>query len=445
MKIKYRFFHHLFIYLQIYTQRKSVGQFTTFASMFLLRKRRTIVSSNSLSRQTWKRLKKDKTATGSLIFLLLAVLIALAGYLITPDSTPYANTQLPEIAASKPGFSVMVLQLTKNEESPSVNIFSRMLFGAKSACTSIPIYKYRFENDEIVAEEYTGMNPNEGRELRYRLADVAFALAPGTEPKMANANSVRFTTIDGGFQEKSIAELQELVRSEHLQKKTFLLGTDRFGRDMLSQLLIGTRVSLSVGLISVIISLIIGILLGALAGFFRGWVDQFLMWFINVVWSIPTLLLVIAITFALGKGFWQVFIAVGLTMWVEVARVVRGQILSLREKEFVEAGKALGFRNSRIIFRHVLPNVMGPVIVISAANFASAILIEAGLSFLGIGVQPPMPSWGTMIRDHYAYIILDNAHLAVIPGLAIMLMVLAFMLVGNGLRDALDVRYVEKQ
>jgi len=130
-------------------------------------------------------------------------------------------------------------------------------------------------------------------------------------------------------------------------------------------------------------------------------------------------------------------------MWVDVARVVRGQILSIREKEFVEAGRALGFRNSRIIFRHILPNVMGPVIVISAANFASAILIEAGLSFLGIGVQPPMPSWGTMIKEHYAYIILNSAHLAILPGIAIMLMVLAFMLIGNGLRDALDTRAYE--
>jgi peptide/nickel transport system permease protein len=159
-----------------------------------------------------------------------------------------------------------------------------------------------------------------------------------------------------------------------------------------------------------------------------------------VVWSIPTLLLVIAITFALGKGFWQVFGAVGLTMWVEVARVVRGQIMSIREKEYVEAGRALGFGNLRIITRHILPNVMAPVIVITAANFASAILIEAGLSFLGIGVQPPVPSWGTMIKENYSYIILDSAYLAILPGMAIMFTVLAFMLIGNALRDALDVK-----
>jgi len=192
----------------------------------------------------------------------------------------------------------------------------------------------------------------------------------------------------------------------------------------------------------VLISLLIGVSLGALAGYFRGIIDKIIMWIINVVWSIPTLLMVIAITLVLGKGFWQIFIAVGLTMWVEVARIVRGQVLSAREKEYVEAARALGFGHFRILFRHILPNVISPVIIISAANFASAILIEAGLSFLGIGVQPPVPSWGNMIKDHYGYIIVDKAYLAILPGLAIMIMVLAFTLAGNGLRDALDTREV---
>jgi peptide/nickel transport system permease protein len=183
--------------------------------------------------------------------------------------------------------------------------------------------------------------------------------------------------------------------------------------------------------------------LGAIAGYYKGKVDDLIMWLINVIWSVPTLLMVIAITLVIGKGFWQIFIAVGLTMWVEVARVVRGQVLSIREKEYVEAVKALGFRDARIIFRHILPNVMSPVIIISAANFATAILLEAGLSFLGIGVQPPIPSWGTMIKNHYGYIIMDKAYLAILPGIAIMLMVLSFTLVGNGLRDALDSKSYE--
>ena len=219
-----------------------------------------------------------------------------------------------------------------------------------------------------------------------------------------------------------------------------MLGTDKYGRDLLSRVLVGARISFFIGFVAVFISLVIGVLMGSLAGYFGGKLDTVIMWLINVTWSIPTLLLVIAITLALGKGFWQVFIAVGLTMWVEVARVVRGQIISVKEMQYVTAAKALGYTDFRIITKHILPNIMAPVIVISAANFAAAILIESGLSFLGIGAQPPMASWGAMIKDHYNYIILGKPYLAVIPGLCIMSLVMAFMLIGNALRDALDVK-----
>src|SRR5690606_2841180 len=154
--------------------------------------------------------------------------------------------------------------------------------------------------------------------------------------------------------------------------------------------------SLGIGFIAVFISLLIGITLGAIAGYYGGKIDTLIMWLINVTWSIPTLLLVIAITLTLGKGFWQVFIAVGLPMWVEVARVVRGQVMGVKQLQFVTAARALGFNDFRIVTKHIIPHVLAPVIVISAANFAGAILIESGLSFLGIGAQPPMPSWGAM-------------------------------------------------
>ncbi|MFM7235129.1 MAG: ABC transporter permease, partial [Flavobacteriales bacterium] len=222
--------------------------------------------------------------------------------------------------------------------------------------------------------------------------------------------------------------------------RTFLLGTDKYGRDLLSRLMAGTIISLAVGAIAVFISLLIGLTVGLVAGYFRGKIDSILMWFTNVIWAVPTLILVMAITFAFGTGFWKVFLAVGLTMWVEVARIARGQVLSIREKEYIEAARAMGFSEMRIIFNHVLPNILSPIIVISAANFASAILIEAGLSFLGLGAQIPTPSWGNMIREHYAFITTDLAYLALVPGSMIMLLVLAFMMVGNGLRDALDVR-----
>lgn len=234
---------------------------------------------------------------------------------------------------------------------------------------------------------------------------------------------------------------QSSIEKNYIKIKKFYLGTDKYGRDLLSRLLIGSRISISIGFVAVIISLIIGILLGALAGYFGGWIDATIMWLINVSWSIPTLLMVIAINLALGKGFWQVFVAVGLTMWVEVARLVRGQVKVTKEQDFIQAAKVLGFSSIRILVKHVLPLLIAPLIVISAANFASAILMESGLSFLGIGAQPPMPSWGGMVKDHFRYLLLGKPYLALLPGLAIMSLVLAFMLLGNSLRDALDVRH----
>jgi peptide/nickel transport system permease protein len=387
----------------------------------------------------WLRFRKNVSAIAGMLFILLSVFVSVFCYILSPDTTPGANDQHLELATKKPGFRVKMLHVVKNEKYHPAGFFHRIFFGDEYPYNDIPFIDYRFVDDKIIIREYS--EPGDPGEF-YReinLADVVYPLAYNKNVVTVN-NNLTFYISNGTKKTIHVDLLQKEIKDKHIGEKRFILGTDNLGRDMLSRLLIGTRISLSVGFISVFISLVIGLSLGAIAGYYRGWADNLIQWIINVVWSVPTLLMVIAITLALGRGFWQVFIAVGLTMWVEVARVVRGQVLSLREKEFIEAARALGFRNSRIILRHIIPNVMDQVVVIAAANFASAILMEAGLSFLGIGVQPPTPSWGSMIKDHYGYIIVDKAYLAVIPGLAIMLLVLAFTIVGNGLRDALDVK-----
>lgn len=400
--------------------------------------------SHSLSYAAWQRIKKNKLAMLGCIIIGMCLTIAVLGYAITPDSTPDANNQLLEISKKPPGFKVKMLQVRKNEPSHKVSFFYKMLFGEQSDFRPVPLSSYSFKDENIICKEYNTASKKE-TEIAFNLADVVYAV--NTDSSIySNLKEGTITFYELGSNQpvtKAITALKAQIEQQHLVEKKYVLGTDPSGRDLLSRLLLGTRVSFSVGFISVFISVFIGMLIGSVAGYYRGRVDAVIVWFINVVWAIPTLLLVIAITLALGKGFWQVFIAVGLTMWVEVARVIRGQVLSLREKEFIEAGRALGFKNARIIFRHVLPNVMGPVIVIAAANFASAILTEAGLSFLGIGSQPPTASWGAMISAHRGYIISDASYLAFLPGFAIALLVLSFVLLGNGLRDALDTKSMD--
>ncbi|MFY7860839.1 MAG: ABC transporter permease, partial [Chitinophagales bacterium] len=216
------------------------------------------------------------------------------------------------------------------------------------------------------------------------------------------------------------------------------------GRDIYSRLVISTRISLMVGLFSVIISIVIGVILGVVAGYYGGKVDAAIQWLSSIFWAIPTTLL--AMVFLVGfKGsndeqIWLVFLAVGLTMWLETARLVRGLFLQYCKAEFIEATYALGYNDLRIIFLHILPNTVPTLIVISVSNFASAILMESGLSFLGFGVQPPSPSWGNMLREYYAYLGTDLGYMAFFPGICIMLSVFAFFALGAGLRDAFDVK-----
>lgn len=357
--------------------------------------------ANSLSQLALQKFKRSFWGVFSFCFIVFVGLVSVFAYVIAPDNSQYANQMHLSIHSKKPGFKVQMLTIPQSLES-NQRFLDKLFFGKINTETEIPISDYVLQDSVLTYTEYA----SDGLE--------------GITKSMTLDNT------------HSIGDL--------VQEKTFYFGTDKYGRDLLSRILVGARISFFIGFIAVFISLVIGIFMGSIAGYFGGKVDAIIMWFINVSWSIPTLLMVIAITIALGKGFWQVFIAVGLTMWVEVARVVRGQVMSVKEMQYVTAARALGFNDFRIITKHILPNIMAPVIVISAANFAAAILIESGLSFLGIGAQPPMASWGAMIKDHYNYIILGKPYLALIPGFCIMSLVMAFMLMGNALRDALDVR-----
>lgn len=358
---------------------------------------------------------RKPSAAVAVAIIVLTCLVAIFAYPLSPDASPNANTMIIELGAKKPGFSKQVLLVPKKLQPDRGSFLQRTFYGSPATDSRVPINGYHFTDSELVLRHYI----DDGLEdtLRYPLAAL---IPPGATPQ-------------GG-------DLQQYIREQRIRQQTFYLGTDRYGRDILSRLLVGSRVSLSVGLVAVLLSISIGILLGSLAGYYGGWVDNTVMWVINILWAIPTLLLVFAITLTIGKGFWEIFIAIGLTMWVSTARLIRGQILVLREMEYITAARVLGLSDLRIIFRHILPNIAGPLMVIAASNFAAAILTEAGLSFLGIGVQPPMPSWGLMVKDHYNFLLTNRPFLAIIPGLAIMLLVYAFNILGNALRDVLDVR-----
>lgn len=341
----------------------------------------------------FRKILKHSLGLTGFVIIALAVVASLLGNLITLDKTRNTNQVNLPISLLKPMSRITFFEIPDSRQQSHWDIWVN---GAHEPSTSLPVQSYRLQHD------------------------TAFLVLYGLE-STAKATAVP-------------------VKGKHfeIREKTFILGTDGLGRDLLSRIIMGTRVSLSVGMVAVVIALLIGCTLGLMAGYFRSYTDTAISWFTNVIWSLPTLMLVVALSFV-GKGFWQIFVAIGLSSWVEVSRVLRGQVFSIREKEYIQAAKVLGFSAFRIMAVHILPNLRNSLIVLSVSIFGSAILLESGLSFLGMGIAPPAPSWGTMIKENFAFIMFDRAYLAMAPGVAIMLLVTAFNFLGIALRDALDI------
>ncbi len=391
-----------------------------------------------------QRLYKNKGAMLGLIIVGFAHLVAALGYLIMPDSTPNADGGSSLIGKTSFFHTLTMLKQKKQNEVEHVNIFKRIFVGQESDYMAEPVTTYRVEGDTLYF--VVGREQNE---LKLPLLPVVRLLDNSKEIRKvvgSLADTLVYTDPNGQIQRITVDELQKEFEKDNIEKRTFYLGTNNEGRDIMSMLILGTRISLSIGFISMLISLILGVTLGAIAGFFGGMLDKVIFWIMTVVWSIPNVMLVVAITLAFQtKGIWVAFIAVGLTMWVDIARVVRGEMMAIKEKVFVEAAKAFGLSNFHIIYKHILPNIMGSLIVVATSNFAMAILTEAGLSFLGLGVQAPTPSWGMMIKEGKDDLFSPTYwHLAFLPSFCISMLVLAFNLLGNGLRDAYDPQMLEK-
>ena len=233
------------------------------------------------------------------------------------------------------------------------------------------------------------------------------------------------------------ATKQDFAESFRPPSREHLLGTDSYGRDILSRVIYGARISLRVGVIATGIGLIIGTILGLLAGYYGGWIDHIVQWLTDTSWSFPTVLYALVLTVIIGAGLTTALIAIGLAYWARFSRLIRGEVLAIRESDFVEAARAIGASNNRIIIRHILPNSIASTIVLSTLIMGQAIAEEAMLSFLGIGTQPPTPSWGLMLSEGREFI--SNAPwLTIFPGVAIVITVIGFSLLGDGLRDILD-------
>ena len=387
----------------------------------------------------FKQFIKEKPRTIALGFILFCTVLATFAYLFTGDKTPDINEQITGIGLKKPGFAIDLVAIPKTQDIPPTPFFNFLLNGRTNKYFFIPVDKYHISQDSLTYYPYDGETPTSKvapitiHKAKWLLGDKAIQIAQ-------HENGYQITLEDGNQVDLNRNDVDQQLKKTGIQHRTFWLGTDLFGRSLLDRIVLGIRYSLFVGLLAVLISITIGTVIGMVSGYFGGRTDDIISYIMNVFWSIPTLILVFAIVLVSGRGIQNIFIAVGLTMWVDTARLVRGQTLALKKEKYVEAVRSMGMSTARILRKHILPNMLGPLIVIAVSNFASAIIVESGLSYLGFGIQPPTPSLGSILSENYGFILSNKPILAIAPVVVLLLLVLAFNLVGNGVRDIFDVK-----
>ncbi len=367
--------------------------------------------SSSLWKDAWIRLSRNRMAVvGGAILLVLGLLSLCASWI-----SPYKyETQNLELGATGP-------QLTWD--------IQQLVYGA---CTQ--------QRAQVLAAGYEGeigVLPADSTELHRTIEDRDHGSILWVASTPGNTNLMAMVITSEGFD--PLEDIPERANFILLKSRGHLLGTDELGRDLFTRILYGGRISLMVGLCATAVSLTIGVLFGAVAGFFGGRLDDLMMRFVDILYALPFTIFVILLTVIFDRNIWNLFLAIGAVEWLTMSRIVRGQVLSLRKQEFVEAAIALGIPQWRIVLRHIIPNCLGPVIVYTTLTIPVVMLLEAFLSFLGLGVQPPMSSWGLLIRDG-SKVLEEFPWLMLFPGMILALTLFSLNFLGDGLRDALDVR-----
>ncbi len=367
--------------------------------------------SSSLWKDAWIRLSRNRMAVfGGAILLVLGLLSLCASWI-----SPYKyETQNLELGATGP-------QLTWDTQ--------QLVYGT---CTQ--------QRAQVLAAGYEGeigVLPADSTELHRTIEDRDHGSILWVASTPGNTNLMAMVITSEGFD--PLEDIPERANFILLKSRGHLLGTDELGRDLFTRILYGGRISLMVGLCATAVSLTIGVLFGAVAGFFGGRLDDLMMRFVDILYALPFTIFVILLTVIFDRNIWNLFLAIGAVEWLTMSRIVRGQVLSLRKQEFVEAAIALGIPQWRIVLRHIIPNCLGPVIVYTTLTIPVVMLLEAFLSFLGLGVQPPMSSWGLLIRDG-SKVLEEFPWLMLFPGMILALTLFSLNFLGDGLRDALDVR-----